>query len=128
MSRALLALAAVVLLAGCGGDPETSAEASSKEACAQAERVTDTYRDALGDAGSPQDAAAIISGAVSGLRDIETAPPLSMRIDAVADALAGLLTAVQAGTPPAQLQSKAEAIGTSTTALAQACGRPPAAG
>ena len=125
MTRPLLALVMAALLVGCGGDPEVPATVSAEQACDQAEQVTDAYRDALGKASSPEDAKAIILGAVSGLRDVRAAPPLSERIDELADALASLLTAVEAGTPPAQLQPQAAAVGTSTTALASACGRAP---
>ena len=125
MTRPLLALVMAALLAGCGGDPEVPATVSSEQACDQAEQVTDTYRDALGDASSPEDAKAIILGAASGLRDINAAPPLSERIEDLADALSSLLAAVEAGTPPAQLQPQAAAIGSATTALASACGRAP---
>ena len=125
MTRVLLALVSAALLAGCAGDPEVPAAVSSEQACDQAEQVTDTYRDALGDASRPEDAKAIILGAASGLRDINAAPPLSERIDDLADALSSLLAAVEAGAPPAELQPKAAGVGTSTTALARACGRTP---
>jgi hypothetical protein len=59
--------------------------------------VTNSYRDALGDAATPEDARAVIDGAISGLRDIETEPPVADRIDGLADALASLLESVQGG-------------------------------
>lgn len=125
--KPLLALAAFLLVAGCGSDtePATATAASQEQACAQAEKVTDTYQQALGDAGSAEDARAVIDGAIAGLRDIETDSPVAPRIDELATALQGLLEGVEAGRPPAELQPKAAAIGSTTTALAQACGRGP---
>ena len=123
--KPLLALAAVLLVAGCGSEPEPAAAATQEQACVQAERVTDTYRDALGDAASAQDAKAVIDGAITGLRDIETKAPVATRIEDLAAALEGLREGVEAGKPPAELQPRAAAIGTTTTALAQACGRGP---
>ena len=125
MTRTLLALLAAALLAGCGGEPEPTATA--EQACDQAEEVTDSYRDSLSKATDAQQAKAVIERTVSGLRAIEAPSPVSARVDALADALAGLLEAVEAGAPPAQLQPKAAAVGTSTTALAAACGRSGAA-
>ena len=123
--KPLLALVAVLLVAGCSSDPEPAAGATQEQACAQAERVTDTYQDALGDAASAQDAEAVIDGAITGLRDIETDSAVGPQIEELAAALEGLREGVQAGRPPAELKPRAEAIGTTTTALARACGRGP---
>ena len=122
--KPLLALAALLLVAGCGSDPEPRA-ATQEQACTQAEKVTDTYRDALGDAASAEDAKAVIDGAINGLREIETDAPVARPIDDLAGALSDLLEGVEAGTPPAELRPRAEAVGTTSTALARACGRPP---
>jgi hypothetical protein len=120
--KPLLALAGLLLVTGCGSAPEPAA-ATQEQACTQAEEVTDAYRDGLGDAASAEDARAVIDGAITGLRDIQAGSPVAARIDDVADALSGLLEGVEAGTPPAELRPRAEAIGTTTTALSQACGR-----
>lgn len=122
--KPLLLLAALLLVAGCGGDPEPAAAGLTQEqACAEAERVTDTYQDALGDAASADDAKAVIEGAITGLQDIDTDAAVGTRIDSLAKALTDLRAAVEAGRPPAELQPTATAIGAATTALAQTCGR-----
>lgn len=119
--KPLLVLAALLLVVGCGDDaPEL---ATQEQACAQAEQVTDGYRDALGGATSPADAKDVIDGAISGLREIETGEPVAARIDDLAGALTDLLESVQKGAPPAELQPRAAALGQATTALARACGR-----
>lgn len=126
-SRALLAaVLAAALLGACGGEPEAQDApqgATQEQACAQAEEVTDTYQDALGDAASAEDAKGVIDGAIQGLRDIETSAPVGGRIDELATAMSGLLESVEAGTPPQQLQSQAQAVGAAATALARDCGR-----
>lgn len=121
--KPLLALAAVLLVAGCGSDAPARAPLTQEQACAQAEQVTDRYQDALGDAGTPEAARSVIDGAIEGLREIETDAPVGARIDALVEALEDLLAGVEAGTPPAQLRPQATALGASTTALARACGR-----
>lgn len=121
--KPLLALAAVLLVAGCGGSEPEPEAATQEQACAQAEEVTDRYQEALGNAGSAADAKAVIDGAIEGLRDIETDSAVASSIDALATALADLRAGVEAGRPPAELQQPAAAIGTTTTALARACGR-----
>lgn len=120
--KPLLALAALLLVAGCAGGsaPEV---ATQEQACTQAEEVTDAYRDALGGATSPADAKGVIDGAVGGLREIETEDPVAARIDDLAGALTDLLESVEKGAPPAELQPRAAALGQATTALARACGR-----
>jgi hypothetical protein len=125
MTRPLLVLLLAAALTGCGGgEPEPERRAlTTEQACDQAEQVTDAYRDSLQSAGDAQEARAVIDRTVSGLRDIDAPSPVAPRVDALADALAGLLTAVEAGAPAAELQPKAAAVGTSTAALAQACGR-----
>lgn len=120
-SRTLLALLAAASLAGCGADPEP--RVTTQQACDRAERVTDSYRSSLGKAGDAKEAKAVIDRTVSGLRDIGAPSPVAERVDALADALAGLLTSVEAGAAAAELQPKAAAVGRSATALAQACGR-----
>jgi len=125
MTRPLLVLLVAAALTGCGGgedEPERRA-LSTEQACDRAEQVTDAYRDSLRTAGDAQEARAVIDRTVSGLRDIEAPPPVAERVDGLADALAALLTSVEAGAPPAELQPKAAAVGTSTAALAQTCGR-----
>lgn len=127
-SRALLppvlaAAVAVALLAGCGSDEPERQAATKQEACAQAEEVTDAYQEALRDAGTAEDAKSVIEGAISGLRDIETEDAVGDRIDQLATAMASLLESVEAGTPPAQLQPQAQAVGTTATSLARDCGR-----
>lgn len=117
-----VALVAVLLLTSCASEPQPEA-LTQERACTEAEQVTDTYRDALGRATTPEDAKAVIDGAISGLRGIETAPPLATRIEALATALSDLLKGVNAGTPPAQLQPQAAEVGSATTSLGQACGR-----
>ena len=120
-----LALAAVLLVAGCGGSSEPAPQdlVTEEQACAQAEEVTDGYQDALGDVASAEDAKAVIDGAIIGLRDIETEAAVATRIEELAGALSSLLEGVEARTPPAELQPRAEAVGRTSTALAQACGR-----
>lgn len=120
--KPLLALAAVLLVAGCSSDPEPQVT-TQEQACVQAEEVTDRYQQALGDAGSAEDAKAVIDGAITGLREIDTEAAVGARIDELAAALEDLRQGVEAGRPPAELQQPAAAIGTTTTALAQACGR-----
>lgn len=117
------------LLLGCSADSDSSASdgaagtgATTEQACAQAQAVTTTYTDGLGDAASPEDARAVITDAVSGLRDIQAEQPVDGRIDAVATALADLLAAVEAGEQPQALRPRAEEIGRATSALTEACG------
>lgn len=121
--KPLLALAAVLLVAGCADDAPARAPLTQEQACARAEQATDRYQEALGDAGTPEAARSVIDGAVDGLRAIETDAPVGAQIDAVAQALADLLAEVEAGTPPAQLRPQATALGEATTALSRACGR-----
>lgn len=124
LAPVLAAALAAALLAGCGSDDEPEPQAVSKqEACTQAEEVTDAYQEALRDAGTAEDAKSVIEGAISGLGDIETDDAVGDRIDQLATAMTSLLEAVEAGTPPAQLRTEAQAVGTTATALARDCGR-----
>ena len=122
--KPLLALSALLMVTGCGSGPEPAA-ATKEQACAQAEQVTDAYQDALGDAASAADAKAVIDGAITGLRDIDTDAAVAAPIDDLAGALSDLRDGVEDGKPPAELRPRAEAVGTTSTALAAACGRGP---
>ncbi len=142
--------AAVLLLTGCGSDPAPAASeqagadpkaseqaggdqqggaaelsAGNERACDQAREVTRDYATALQGATTAAQARVVVDDAVTGLRDIDGEPPVDGRVDAVADALSALLTAVEEQRQPEELRPVAERIGAATQALAADCGLEP---